>query len=173
MKTYCYIFGLLLLCSCNYFENKKIHATDDLVQEKLLEVDKTSVDKYPVFESCETENSNSDIEKSCFITTLSQYISHSFSEEDLILSNELDASFQATIEVTNSGNVNIINLEITPLLKEQIPNITELVTKSILDLPEIKPAYKKTHSGELIAVTTQFTIPIRVLGSFSEESGLD
>lgn len=164
---------LLLLCSCNYFENKKIHATDDLVQEKLLEMDKTSVDKYPVFESCETENSDSEVEKTCFITTLSQFISHSFSKEDLILNDELDASFQATIEVTNSGSVNIINLEITPALRKQIPNITALVTKSIVNLPEIKPAYKKIHSGELIAVTTQFTIPVRVVGSFSEESVLD
>lgn len=158
-----------MLYSCNYFENKKIHATDDLVQEKLLEMDKTSVDKYPVFENCETENSNSDIEKDCFVTTLSQYISDSFSEENLILNNELDVSFQTTIEVTHLGKVNILAIEIKPLLKEQIPNITKLVTKSLVALPEIKPAYKKTQSGELIPVTTKFTIPVHVIGKLKQE----
>ena len=159
--------------SCNYFENKKIHATDDLVQEKLLEVDKTSVDKYPVFENCETENSNKDIEKECFVSTLRQHISDSFSEEDLILDNELDVNFQVVIEVTNLGVINIVKTVISPQLKDQITNMTELVAKSIADLPEIKPAYKKIQSGELIAVSTQFTIPVRVVGAFSDEDELD
>ncbi len=158
---------MLLLCSCNYFENKKIHATDDLVQEKLRELDRTSVDKYPIFEECETENSNKDIEKACFITTLSQHISTSFSEQELILDKELDVTFKVTIEVTKIGTVNIVELVASPELKAYMPNIDELVAQSITDLPEIKPAYKKINSGELIAVTTQFKIPVRIIGAFT------
>lgn len=158
-----------LLCSCNYFENKKIHATDDLVQEKLHKLDRTSVDKYPVFEDCETQDSNKDTEKACFITTLSQHISTSLSEQDLILDKELDVNFQITIEVAYNGAVNIVDLVATPELNAQIPNIDELVAKSIIDLPEIKPAYKKINSGELIAVTTQFKIPVHIIGVFINE----
>jgi hypothetical protein len=163
LKKYSYILSLLLLCSCNYFESKKIYVTDDLVEEKLRNLDKSSVDKYPVFANCETENSNSDIEKECFIATLSQHISTSFSEHKLVLNNELDVNFQVTIEITNLGTINIIKLVINSELKENIPNIEELVAQSILDLPEVKPAYKKTQSGELIAVNTLFTIPVHVV----------
>jgi hypothetical protein len=157
---------LLLLCSCNYFEDKKIHATDGLVEEKLQELDKTTVDKYPIFENCETEHSTNETEKMCFVATLSQHIFESLSEQDLILDSEFEENIHARIEVTNLGHVNIVSLELTPLLTEKIPNIEALITQSITDLPEIKPAYKKIHSGELIAVTTQFIIPVRVVGEF-------
>lgn len=170
MKKYGYILSLLLVYSCNYFEDKKIHATEDLVQEQLLNLDKTIIDKYPVFETCESENSSTDEEKICFVTTLSSHVSKALSEQDLVLDEELDVNIQTTIEVAQSGAIRIINLELTPQLTDQIPNIEALITESVTNLPEIKPAYKKIQSGELIAVTTQFTIPVRVLGTVKEDN---
>ncbi|MGB0896571.1 MAG: hypothetical protein ACPGU9_02560 [Flavobacteriaceae bacterium] len=172
MKLYCYILGLLLLCSCNYFENKKIYATDDLVQEKLRELDKASVDKYPVFKSCETENSDKTTEKECFVTTLSQYITRSLSAQNLILDDELDVSFQVIIQVTNEGEVAVLELLHMQDLYQKIPNIEELVKQSIKKLPEIMPAYKQTKSGDFIAVNTKFKIPVRVLGKLTNEDEL-
>ena len=169
MKNYAYILGVLLLCSCNYFENKKIHASEDLIQDKLLELDKTTVDKFPIFENCESENSNRETEKDCFVTALSQHVSKSFSEQNLTFDNELEFTFQIIIEVTNEGEVNVIELITPPQLREHISNIDALVEKSVLNLPEIQPAYKKIQSGELIAVTTQFAIPVHIIGKLQEE----
>jgi len=164
LKKYTYILLVLLICSCNYFENKKIHANDTLVQEKMDQLDKTSIDKFPVFIDCESLNGNTEEEKECFITTLSTHISDSLWENQLVLTNEIDASFQVTLEVAADGKINIIKFDVPSVLKENIPNIEQLISESVQELPEIKPALKKVQSGELIAVKTQFVIPIRVVG---------
>lgn len=173
MKIYLHIVVLFLTCSCNYFENKKIHATEDMIQEKLLHLDKSKVDKFPIFEDCETVDGNIEAEKNCFITTLSRLIHASFTENNLVLNHELDTFLIVTVEVDISGKIKIIKSEISPEIKENIPNIEQLINQSVVGLPEIKPGLKKLQSGEFVAVNTRFTIPVRVVGQLPKEDSLN
>jgi len=157
------IVCVLLFCSCNYFESKKIHATEERIQERLNSLGTSTIDKFPIFKDCEQLDQDLDAERNCFITSLSAYIGNSLLENKLILEDELDTSFQVAIQVSETGKVTIISQEIDETLKENIPNINQIIELSISELPEIKPALKKISSGELVPVKTQFVIPIRVV----------
>jgi len=164
------IVCVLLFCSCNYFEKQKIHATDERIQERLDSLDTSTIDKFPVFKECEELDENLAAESNCFITSLSAYIGNSLFKNKLILEDELDTSFQVIIQVSEVGKVTIVSFEIDKNLKENIPNIEQIIEQSISELPEIGAAYKKTQSGEQqVPVKTQFIIPIRVVAKISDK----
>ncbi|PHS10807.1 MAG: hypothetical protein COA88_00530 [Kordia sp.] len=169
MKKAISVICILLFCSCNYFEKQKIHATDELIQERLDSLDTSTIDKYPIFnKDCEQLDHDLTAEKYCFITSLSTYIGNSLFENKLVLENELDTTFQVAIEISDSGKVTIISFTIDAILKENIPQIEQLVQQSIDQLPEVQPALKKIQSGELVPVKTHFIIPIRVVAKVTD-----
>lgn len=162
MKLGIYIGLILLFSSCNFFE-KKINR-DDLLEQKRKELDKTQVDKYPIFPECESINEDIEIEKECFIKTLSSHISNYLLQQNILLEQELNGSLTLVIEVTKSGEIIIKSFTIDPTIVEQIPNIKALVSESLYTLPEIVPAYKKlSKTGDHIPVNTQFLIPINII----------
>jgi len=157
------VIYILLFCSCNYFESKKIHVTDEYIQERLDSLDKSSIDNFPIFPDCEQLDENIEAEKECFISTLSSHITNSLAKNQLVLKEELDISFRVGIEVSKDGEITIISIEINNVLKENIPNIEQMIQQSVHELPKIEPALKKLQSGDSVAVKTQFVIPIRVV----------
>jgi len=163
------IVCVLLFCSCNYFEKQKKHATEERIQKKIDSLDTSTIDKFPVFKDCERLDENIEAEKLCFITSLSTHISNSLFENKLVLENELDISFQVGIEVSNKGKVTIQSFEIDEVIKENIPQIKQLIEQSINELPKIEPALKKIQSGEPVPVKTHFIIPIRVVAKLTED----
>ena len=169
MKKAVAIICVLLFCSCNYFEKQKIHVSDERIQKHLDSLDTSTIDKFPVFKECEELDENLEAEKHCFITSLSTYIGNSLFENKLILEEELDTSFQVVIQVSEKGKVTIVSFEIDENLKENIPNIKQLIEQSISSLPKIGAAYKKIQSGEeQVPVKTQFIIPIRVVAKITD-----
>ena len=169
MKKAVIIVCVLLFCSCNYFEKQKIHASDERIQERLDSLDTSTIDQFPIFKKCEQLDQDMSVEKECFITSLSTYIGSSLFENKLVLEEELDTTFQVAIEVSEKGKIIITSFEIDSVLNENIPNIKQIITQSINELPEIKPALKKIHSGELVPVKTQFVIPIRVVAKINDK----
>ena len=139
-----------------------------MVEEKLRNIDKTVVEKYPIFEGCETISEDLMLEKECFISKLSTHITSSLWKQQLVLHNEVDAIVTLTIEVSDKGEVSILNQDISSQLLEDIPEIEDYLITSIATLPEIKPALKKLNSGDFVAVKTVFTIPVRVIGKLPE-----
>lgn len=139
-----------------------------MVEEKLRNIDKTVVDKYPIFEGCETITEDLALEKECFVSKLSAHIASSLWKQQLVLHNEVDAIVTLTIEVTDKGAVTILSHDISSQLLKAIPEIEHYLITSITTLPEIKPALKKLNSGDFVAVNTVFIIPVRVLGKLPE-----
>lgn len=139
-----------------------------MVEEKLRNIDKTVVEKYPIFEGCETISEDLMLEKECFIGKLSTHITSSLWKQQLVLHNEVDAIVTLTIEVSDKGEVSILDQDISSQLLEDIPEIEDYLITSIATLPEIKPALKKLNSGDFVAVKTVFTIPVRVIGKLPE-----
>lgn len=168
MKKAVAIVCVLLLCSCNHFESKKIHATDERIQKLRDSIDTSTIDNFPVFKECEQLDQNLSAEKECFITSLSTYIGDSLFENKLVLEEELDTSFKVVIQVSETGKVTIISQDINETLKENIPDIEQIIASSIAELPDIEPALKKINSRESVKVKTQFVIPIRVVAKATE-----
>ncbi len=160
LKIFCYI-SLFLLCSCNYFENQKIHVNDQLIQESSAHINKAEVDRFPIFKDCESVSSTLSSEKNCFITTLSSHISNTLSAQNFEIKTPINTTFIITIQVNTSGEISILSFKSDAQISTEIPTIKTLVAQAITNTPKIKPALKKLHSGELIPVKTQFTIPIR------------
>jgi len=163
LKKAIFIICIMLLCSCNYFESQKKHVTEEQIQADLDTIDTSVIDKFPIFKDCELVEENLAAEKNCFITSLSTYITNSLFENNLVLKNELDSSFQVLIEVSDDGKIEILSFTINEILKESIPDIEQIIANSIAELPDIVPARKKIESGVLVPVKTQFVIPIRVV----------
>ncbi len=139
-----------------------------MVEEKLRNIDKTVVEKYPIFEGCETISEDLMLEKECFIGKLSTHITSILWKQQLVLHNEVDAIVTLTIEVSDKGEVSILDHDISSQLLEDIPEIEDYLITSIATLPEVKPALKKLNSGDFVAVKTVFTIPVRVIGKLPE-----
>ena len=169
MKKAVAIVCVLLFCSCNYFEKQKIHVSDERIQKHLDSLDTSTIDKFPVFKECEELDENLAAERNCFITSLSTYIGNSLLKNKLVLEEELDTYFHITIQVSKDGIVTIVSYEIDENLKENIPNIKQIIEHSISELPKIGAAYKKIQSGEeQVPVKTKFIIPIRVIAKVSD-----
>ncbi|MFD0964433.1 hypothetical protein [Pseudofulvibacter geojedonensis] len=172
MKKLSCILLLLLLFSCNYFENKKIHVSDedhDLVQEKLKNLDKTKVDKYPIFSECESLEGDVLAEKECFITTLSKHISSNVFTNEIVLDKPLNEEFQVFVEVNKLGELSVLETTASDSLKMLMPSIDQTIKESLLSLPKIRPAMKqlpgvdKNIPGDEVPVSIQFLIPIKVV----------
>lgn len=163
MKKIIYIFCFSLISSCNYFEEKKIKISDELIQEKLIELDLTSIDKYPIFKECESLSGNTEDEKDCFVHFFSTFVSNELSKHNLILSEEIQETIYIPIIISQEGEVVIKPFVIPDSVQLAIPNIKKLLIESISKLPKIVPGYKIIkETGELIPVTTKFMIPIKV-----------
>ena len=161
MKKFTYILAFFILTSCNYFEKKKIVITDDLVQEKLQQVNRNKIDKYPIFEACERVDNNIQLEKECFTTTLSEHITDYLAQQNIVLTQPLQDTLYIQLQVDQKGTLRVQNFQIPDSVLITLPNVKQVINESIKQLPLIKPAYKKLpQTGELIPVTTQFRIPI-------------
>lgn len=134
-----------------------------MILEKLSELDISIIDKYPIFKECESLSSNIQKEKDCFVKSFSEFVSNELSKHDLVLSEEIQASINIPILISQDGDVVIESFVIPDSLLIAIPNIESLIIQSISKLPKIVPGYKKIkESGELIPVTTKFMIPIEI-----------
>ncbi len=172
MKKLIFVFILLLSFSCNYFENKKIHVSDEhheLVQEKLKKLDKTQVDRYPIFSSCESLESDLSAEKECFIETLRNHITSNIITSDVVLEKPLHEEFNVLVEVDKKGDITIVKTTISDSLQLLFPSINQRIEESLLSLPKIEPAMKQLSSmdkntkGDEVHVSIQFLIPIKIV----------
>ncbi len=161
MKKIIYILAFFILASCNYFEKKKIAVSDTLIEQKLQEINRSQIDKYPIFEACENIDNDMLSEKECFTTRLSDHISEYLAQQDIVLTEALQDTLKIQLQVNYKGIISIQNYHVSEPVLTAIPNVRMLISESIQQLETIKPAYKKLpETGELIPVTTQFIIPI-------------
>ena len=164
---------LFLLVSCTYFDNKKVNA-DDILRDKLREIDITKVDRYPVFEHWESLDGNIEEEKVCFLNTIQEALSNTIIESTIETEELIDEACSVHIVINRDGNLLVKHIDVSDTLIALIPNISELLERSLENLPRIEPAFKRMPSkddlqkGEEIKVSTEFIIPVKIVGSVIE-----
>ena len=146
---------LLFATSCNYFEKKKVYP-EDLLEEELQTFNWNEVDTYPTFSGCDAIKAKEDI-KICFQNTLTSNVNTFLSEQNLVVSNDVNDTIIMKIKIDKSGFLAVQSITIQTETIQEIPKIDSLLRQSLKSVPKIYPAIKRGQQ-----VTTAFELPVIV-----------
>ena len=145
-------FLVFTLFSCDNFvlkkENKK-----DIVKESLEKLNWHEVEQPPLFDLCK-ENSTKDLE-SCFQRTITEHIYTYLVENPLSIKETIKDTIWVPLLITKDGKIVLEDFTLPPTITVQIPDLKNIIEKSISSLPEIKPAHTRSTP-----VTTLYKLPL-------------
>ncbi len=150
------LFWIVILCSitsCSLFDTKE-EKMQKLVNEKLLQIDWSDVDAYPLFSDCD-ETVTKTLQRICFEKKILSHLSADLKAFSLKSEKEVDSVIYLDFRIKNDGNVHIVAIENKEILGRQKKEFVALLTKSLKSLPTIYPALKRG-----VPVNTKFRMPI-------------
>lgn len=153
MRQICVFLIVVLLTSCNYFDVKKT-SSEAILNEELQTFNWNEVDVYPSFALCDSLESISE-KKACFSKTLTLHILNHLQKDSIVVNHNINDTINLQIQVSESGDLKLLNTKIDSLTITEIPNIKCLISNSLEDLPKIFPAIKRGQH-----VKTEFKLPI-------------
>lgn len=153
MKQICIFLLLVMLCSCEYFNVKKV-SSETILKEELQTFNWNDVDEYPSFSVCDSTSTKQE-KKACFEQTLTSFITTYLQKDTIIVTQDISDTINLNFKVTATGDLILLDTKIDSLTNNEIPNIKQLLTESLDSLPKIFPAIKRGQQ-----VTTEFTLPI-------------
>ncbi len=143
----------MLLASCTSWETKKI-STEDFLQQEQNSIDITEVDTYPVFESC-SELSEPIVLKSCFEDFVTNTLYSELSNQTIIVKESIHDTVWIDLIVDEKGSFCIENMNLSPLVAQEIPALPLWIHDAIHLLPKPQPATKRS-----MPVKTKFKVPV-------------
>jgi len=153
MKYLSLFLLFLCVCSCDYFEKKKV-TSQEILQEDLQMFNWNEVDEYPTFKSCDT-SSTKEKRKQCFEATLITHITSQLAQEKIVVTNDINDTVVIKFLITEKGELNVLAIINSEAIKSQIPEIDNFLKQSLNGLPEILPAFKRGQH-----VRTEFKLPV-------------
>lgn len=153
MRQICAFVLVILLTSCEYFNVKKT-SSEAILNEELQAFNWNDVDEYPTFALCDSMFTKQE-KRECFTSTLTSYIFKYLQDEIIVVTQDIDDTIDLKLQVSHIGVITILETKVDSLTIQEIPNISELLVKSLDTLPEIYPAIKRGQE-----VTTEFKLPI-------------
>lgn len=152
MKKLLFYLFCLVFCSCNLID-KKIPEKEELLNERLQEMDWNEVTHYPSISDCESIT-DKNLGKKCFFEYLTKSVQDRLSVDTLsVLYPEIDT---VNIKITvNPDNSLFFETQFTNKSSYNIKKIDSLINVRLKDFPEIKAAQK-----EGIPVKTEFILPV-------------
>ncbi|WP_142785067.1 hypothetical protein [Changchengzhania lutea] len=153
MKRIVFLFIISTLWSCDYFNVKKTSA-DAILEEELKTFNWNEVDVYPSFSECDSLTSNID-RKDCFQQILTQGISNYLQQEHIVVTEDINDTIYLKFHISETGDLSILKSQMDSLTRQEIPNIENLLLKSLDELPKAFPAVKRGQQ-----VKTEFQLPL-------------
>ena len=144
---------VLMLTSCEYFNVKKT-SSEAILKEELQTFNWSNVDKYPTFSQCDSTTTNQET-KLCFEHILNTHIAEFLQQEIIIVSQNIEDTISMKFQISEKGELSLLNAKMDSITIKEIPNIKNLLKKSLDSLPKIFPAIKRGQH-----VTTEFELPI-------------
>lgn len=142
-----------MLTSCEYFNVKKT-TSEAILSEELQTFNWNDVDEYPTFSACDSLTNKSK-KKQCFEQVLSVHIAAYLQKESIIVTQDVNDTIDLQFQISEKGDLTLLSSKIDSLTIAQIPNIKNLLSKSLDSLPKIYPAIKRGQQ-----VKTEFRLPI-------------
>lgn len=143
----------VLLASCTSWETKKL-TTEDFLHQEQNSIDITEVDTYPVFENC-SELSEKSVLKSCFENFVTNTLYTELSNRTIIVKESIHDTVWIDLIVDEKGAFCIENIDLPPLVIQEIPTLPLWIHDAIRVLPTPNPATKRS-----MPVKTKFKIPV-------------
>lgn len=142
----------LLFCSCNFID-KKVPTKEELLEERLQEINWNEVTRYPSVSACDAITDKA-LQKACFFEHLTKSIQERLATDTLsVLYPDIDT---INVKVTIHPDA---SLDFEPQYSKELSypsqKIDSVIRLRLRDFPEIEPAQK-----EGIPVKTEFVIPI-------------
>ena len=142
---------LLFTVSCSYFQ--RYSKKEDIPVIDTV-IDFNSVDAFPLFPNCEDIPSR-EKQQVCFQLEMAQHIYTSLKAYELNSKEILQDTVLVRLKVDAAGKTSLSQIQIGPKTRQLLPKFDSIVTVSLKDLPNLKPAIKRN-----MPVTTEFTLPI-------------
>jgi hypothetical protein len=153
LRFFTFLIVVIFCTSCDklsFTKNKDLHVLDTIV-------DFTSVDFSPSFKPCDSLIDK--IKKAaCFRNTIHKKIGAELQKHSLTIKDSIDEVVFLDILITKKGAVIFQEITSTENLKQQLPQLDNLLRQSVQKLPYIYPAIKRG-----IPVTTMYRLPVRIL----------
>lgn len=143
----------LVLVSCEYFNAKKT-SSEAILKEELQTFNWNEVDEYPSFSVCDSSATKQE-RRLCFENILTTHITNSLQKDTIIVTQNIEDTIHLQLQISDKGIISLVNVKVDSLTNQEIPNIKELLAKSIDSLPKIFPALKRGQQ-----VKTEFKLPI-------------
>lgn len=153
MKQIWVFMVVLMLASCEYFNVKKT-STEAILNEELKTFNWNDVDVYPSFSVCDSVESKQE-KTSCFANVLTTHILNHLESESIIVTHDVTDTINLKFQVSETGLVSLLNVEVDSVLVQEIPNIKDVISSSLDSLPKVFPAIKRGQQ-----VKTEFNLPI-------------
>ena len=145
--------SLMMLCSCDFIESKKVYSKD-ILEEELQTFNWQDVDEYPTFDSCDTALDKAN-RRLCFENTLGTILNEKLSQYTIVVSEEIHDTVQLKIRIDSKGILVVNDVESKSTTRKAIPQLDSLLRHSLDSLPKIYPAIKRSQQ-----VTTEFSLPV-------------
>ncbi len=148
-----FLFLGTVMSSCHFFE-KQVPDEEQLLQQRLKEIDTTKVSSYPSIAECDAIT-DSDLRKECFLSTITRLVQERLSADTIALMYpELDT---IRVKVTIHADS---RLEFEPQLPRDTvrydrKKIDSVIKARLIGFPKIEPAQK-----EGVPVTSEFIMPV-------------
>jgi hypothetical protein len=131
-------------------------SSQDILQEELETFNWNDVDIYPSFSNCDTALSK-EAKKQCFQNTIAEVITASISLEYIVVSKAINEIVYIDFLIDDRGIPEVLTIEASALLYEEIPELDNMIYTTIATLPKIFPATKRGQH-----VRTQFRLPLAI-----------
>ncbi|GAA3635559.1 hypothetical protein [Flavivirga jejuensis] len=153
MRQICVFLLVILLTSCEYFNVKKT-SSEAILNEELQTFNWNDVDEYPTFASCDSVSTKEE-KQQCFTSVLTGHIFKYLQDEIIVVTKDVNDTINLKLQVSETGIIMLLEAKVDSLTIQEIPNINNLLAKSLDGLPKIFPAIKRGQQ-----VTTEFKLPI-------------
>jgi hypothetical protein len=153
MKKIAILFIILLCNSCRFFDGQ-VPNEEELLQQRLKEINWKEVSSYPSIAECDAII-DKELKKECFFSSLTSLIQQKLDIDTIaMLYPEMDT---IDVKVTVFSNA---TLKFEPQMPEDTviynkARIDSIIKARLVDFPKIEPAQK-----EGVPVTTQFILPV-------------
>ncbi len=147
--------SFFLLLSCDWLTNTETR-TQKLVEDELRGIDWNDVDQYPLFEACDETASKTD-QRLCFERTLMENLSMSLQDFRFTSDSDLQSTVYIDFMVETTGEIQVVEMQNDSVLQGQIPQLREVIIKSLRSMPRPEPALKRG-----IPVRSRFRLPMEI-----------
>lgn len=153
MKPICVFLLLIMFTSCDYFNVKKT-SSEAILKEELQTFNWNEVDEYPSFSVCDSSETKQQ-RKQCFETVLTTHITSFLQKDTIVVTKDIKDTIILQLQISEKGILSLVKVNVDSTTSQEIPNIKELLIKTLDSLPKIFPAVKRGQQ-----VTTEFKLPI-------------